>query len=339
MIADKNADDRRCVYLLIGDEEFLKEEWLQATRQKFFSAGGGSATLDNKNGGKRNSTPDTPDYSLFFADDAKSPADILAIARTRPFLNPKRLIVIKNIELLDSSAHREQILNYAKSPSVNSVLILDADLSQKDFLKNSFLTELGKLSQVVAFKKLYDANLYSWISKMALLRKKRIEPGASELLRQLKGNNLRAIDEEIEKLSIYVGEKALITEADARQLTGRDISGTVYDMVDALARKDKKRALALSFDFQKRDLGSSVGLFCWNLRLLLRIKEGTANLASLQKFQLERAQNQALRLPLGWLKKALAELTEFDLQLKTSGFSDSFLGWQMVLIRLLEALP
>jgi len=311
------------VFLLIGDERFLKEEWLQDTRQEFF---------------KGNNTPDTPDYSLFFADDAQA-ADILTIAKTKPFLNPKRLIVIKNIELFDSPVHKEQILNYAKSPSPDSVLILDADISQKDYLKDGFLTELGKLSQVVAFKKLYDANLYNWISKRALLRKKRVEPRACELLKQLKGNNLRAIDEEIEKLSIYAGDKATITEGDVQQLSGRDISGTVYDMIDALARNDKKRALALSFDFQKKDLGSSVGLFCWNLRLLLRVKEGTANLASLQRFQLERAQDQAARLPLEWLKKALAELTEFDLQIKTSGFPDSFLGWQMVLIRLLEALP
>lgn len=316
----------KSIFLLVGDEKFLKEEWLSGIKQRFFKSANTSAA----------------DFNLFFAKDIDL-SGVLSIARTRPFLGSKRLIVIKNIELLNSPLHREQLLNYAKSPSLDAALVLEADIKEKDFLEDRFLSEIGKFSQVLTFKKLYDANLYNWISKRCILRKKRIESQAIELLKQLKGNDLKNIDEEIEKLSLYVAPRNLITEGDVCQLVGKDITGTVYDMVDAISKSDRNKVLALSLDFQKKDLANSIGLFCWNLRLLLRVKgylnEGNTaqrigDRLGLKKFQLEKVVNQAGRLNSSWLKLALSELAEFDLKIKTSGFCDSFLGWQMLLVRL-----
>lgn len=309
------------IYLLVGDEEFLKEEWLRNTRQKFFKSG--------------NTSDNTTDYDLFFANEIDLPG-VLSIAKTRPFLNSKRLVVIKNLELLNSPSHKEQLLNYAIAPSSGAVLILEAGIKEKDFLKNKFLIELGKLTQIVAFKKLYDGNLHDWISRRAAARKKRIEPRAIELLKQLKGNNLKAIDEEIEKLSLYIDAKTSITQSDVQQLAGKDITSTIYDMIDAISNNDKEKAMALTVDFQKKDLSDSINLFCWNLRLLLRVKECPT--LDLQKFQLKKALDQARRLDTKWLKSALSELTAFDLKVKTSGIYDSFSGWQMLVAKLLKAL-
>jgi DNA polymerase III subunit delta len=321
-----------CVFLLVGDEEFLKEEWLQNTRQKFFN---------------KENTSSIVDFNIFFANEIDDISSVLSIAKTTPFLADKRLIVIRNIELLKPPSNKERLSNYAKAPFLNTTLVLEAGISQRDFLKDKFLSEIAAFSEVVSFKRLYDANLHGWISKRALLRKKRVDSRGIELLQQLKGNNLKAIDEEIEKLSLYIGERPLITGDDVAHIVGGDVISTVYDIIDALARNDKKRALGLSLNFPKKDLGNSIGLFCWNLRLLLRTKEclnerwpaqKIGNSLGLKKFQLDRALNQAGRLNELWLKSAIAELTEFDLQIKTSGFCDNFLGWQMLLVRLLTSL-
>lgn len=311
------------VFLLVGDEEFLKAEWLKDARAKIFKEGAANASAD---------------FNLFFANEAMDPSEALATARTRPFLNAKRLIVIKNIDSLKSAGHRGQILDYLKNPSADTVLVLEADVSQKDFLGDKFLSAAAQFSQVVPFKKLYDANLSGWIARRAFLRNKKIEPAASELLRQLKGNNLKAIDEEIEKLALYVGQRTIITQADAQALVGKDREATVYDLLEAMSQKDTKRVLSLGADFDKNDLGGAVGLLCWNLRLLLRVREGSGNTLALRKFQLDRALLQAKRFKSSWLKKAVSELTSFDLQIKTSAFSDPIAGWQMLLVRLLSLL-
>jgi DNA polymerase-3 subunit delta len=321
----------KSVFLLVGDEQFLKEEWLRDARARIF---------------KENASGALVDYNLFFADDM-DPAEAIGIANTKPFLNPKRFIVIKNIESLKSAVCREQILNYLGSPSPDTILALEADVKEKDYPQDRFLSEAAKFSQVVPFKRLYDANLSAWIAKRAFLRKKKIEPAASELLKQLKGNNLRAIDEEMEKLSLYADQRALITRSDVELLTGKDTQGTVYEILEAMNRGDKERVLSLSADFDADELGGAIGLFCWNLRLLLRIKEllrvglspqETGNRLNLKKFQLERTLPQTRRFKTSWLKNAISEFTEFDLQIKTGALADSIASWQMLLVRLLGLL-
>jgi len=319
----------KSVFLLVGDEEFLKEEWLKDARAKIF---------------KENAANAAADFNLFFANEAIDPSEAISIARTRPFLNAKRLIVIKNIDSLKSAGHREQILSYLKNPSVDTILVLEADVKEKDYPGDKFLSAAAEFSQVVPFKKLYDANLSGWITRRAFLRNKKIEPAARELLRQLKGNNLKSIDEEIEKLALYVGQRQMITRADAQALVGGDREATVYDLLEAISQRDTKRVLSLGADFDKNDLGGAVGLLCWNLRLLLRVREGLkagwpsqkiGNTLGLSKFKLDKALLQAKRFKSSWLKKAVSELAEFDLHIKTSALSDSIAGWQMLLVRLL----
>jgi len=319
------------VFLLIGDEEFLKEEWLSSTRQKIF---------------KGSRASESPDFNLFFGNDINLP-DVLSTAKTRPFSESKRFIVIKQVELMSSPSHREKFVSYVKAPSPDTILVLESGIREKDLPSDKFLSEVAKFAQVVSFKKLYDSNLCSWISRRALLRKKKIDIRAVDLLRQLKGNSLEAIDEEIEKLSLYVGEKASITEDDVQQLVGKDVVSSIYDMIDAFSLNDKKRVLEISFDFHRKDFGAGINLFCWNLRLLLKVKEcldkgwpdrKIGDYLKLRKFQLERVVSQAGRLTSLWMRSALSEFTEFDLQNKTSVMYDSFSGWQMLLVRLLALL-
>ena len=105
------------------------------------------------------------------------------------------------------------------------------------------------------------------------MKKKKAAPRAVELLKELKGNNLKEIDNEIEKLATYAADRPLITAEDVLRLVGSDIISGVSDVLDAIGRNDKERALALSLDFQKKDLGAMAGLFCWNLRQLLRVRD------------------------------------------------------------------
>ncbi|MCM8781606.1 MAG: DNA polymerase III subunit delta [Candidatus Omnitrophica bacterium] len=323
------------VFLLAGDEEFLKEEWLHNTRQRFFKDGGSNFDCD-----------------IFYADIADI-TGVLDIARTKPFLSKKRLIVLKNVEAITAVSRQEQLLLYARSPSLETILILESGIKEKAFLGEKFFSELGKSSEVIFFKRLYGRNLAEWINKRFLLRKRKITLEAIELLTELKGNNLKMIDEEIEKLVTYVGERSLVTIDDVQRLVGRDIRSNVYNVIDAISRNDKEKVLALTFDFQNfkdDDWSDIVGLFCAQLRKLLKAREclkkrlplqaiiGTLELNRLNKFQVDTFIKQAKRLKSSWMKTALGELTKFDLRLKTSSLREPLFEWQMLLVRLLASL-
>ncbi len=321
----------KSVYLLAGDEAFLKEEWLKNTRQQFFKE------EENR----------SCDFNLFFADeDADIPA-ILAIARTSPFLAKKRLIVLKSIEGLTSPAHQEQLLSYANSPSPHAIFVLEADIKPKAIAQDKFISQLSRVSEVVLFKKLYDATLSNWITKRFLIQKKRATPQAVEFLKELKGNNLKELDNEVQKLATYAGTRPTVTAEDVGELVGKDIKSNVSDILDAISQNDKKKALVLGLDLQEKNLGNAIGLLCWNLRKLLRMREylkqgwppqKIADALELKKFQLDRFVPQAKRLKVSWMKQAILELTEFDLKIKTSGFDGSLAGWDVLMAKLLALL-
>jgi len=322
--------DNKSIFLLAGDEEFLKEEWIQKTRQRFVEKAQGSNI----------------DFNLFYAGNTDI-SGVVSLAKTSPFLAKKRLIVLKNIEALTSSSLQEPLLTYSGSPSSHTVLVLETDTKEKLFPGNKFLSKLGKNSQIVFFKKLYDRNLLNWISRRFLINKKKIAPPALELLKELKGNDLKGIDAEVEKLTTYVGNRPLVTLADVQQLVGNEVASSIYEILDAISQKNQKRALALGLSMQKKDLSNIIGLFCWNLRNLLKVREGLrkgyplkkiSDELELRKFQLDRFVAQAKGLKVAWIKTALLELAEFDLEIKTNSLRGSLFGWQMLLVRLLAAL-
>ncbi|MCX5716441.1 MAG: DNA polymerase III subunit delta [Candidatus Omnitrophica bacterium] len=323
----------KSVCLLVGNEEFLKEEWISAARQKIFKDEQPAAA--------------EVDFGLMNAADVRDLAAVFDTAKTIPFLSKKRLLVLKNIdELFDSKPAQEQLLNYVRSPSPNTILILDTDIKEKDFPPNKFFEQLSGLAYVKTFKKIYDTDLINWIAGRFAARKKKADFPALELIKQLKGNDLRAIDQEIEKLCVYAGHRASIAREDVQQLVGKDILSGVDEIIYAISQGDKKRMLEASFDFQnlnKKDFGGAAGLFCWQLRRLLRakgmIKEGRSQKKivgdlkvwnkDIEKFMLQCRKLKAL-----WIKKAVKEITEFDLRVKTSGQPDVFLDWQALLLRL-----
>jgi len=319
------------VFLLIGEEPFLKDEWLQKARKEFFKTEKDAES----------------DYYPLRVDGDFDLADVISLAKTQPFLSKKRLIAIRNVEAISSPADRERLLDYIRSPAPHTVLVLDAGLKDKDAAADTFFRRLAESCASIPFKKLYDKRLAQWVAKQCALKKKGIGPQAIELLIQLKGNDLAALAGEIEKLALYAAGKGIVATADVEALVGKDATGTVYEIIDAMSRNDKARALALSLDFKKKELGAVTGLFCWNLRRIVRAKERTlrgwsadkvANSLGVNRFHAERFMSQVKRLKASWLRKALAELTEFDLKLKTAGFPDLACEWQMLMVRLLACL-
>lgn len=321
------------VYLLVGNEEFLKEEWISAARQKLFKdEPPGAASMD---------------FSQFRAGGDCNFAAVFDTAKTSPFLAKKRLLVLRDIDsLLGLESAREQLLNYVKTPAAHTILVLDTDIKEKGFPPNNFYKQLGSLASVKTFKKIYDRDLVAWIIRRFALRSKKAEPAAAELLKQLKGNDLRLLDQEIEKLCVHAGKTAPVSKEDVQLLVGNDVLSRVDDLVYAISRNDKRKMTEASFDFQnldKREFGQATGLFCWQLRRILRaremMKEGRSSnkIASELKIwdrDMEKFLFQCRKLKSSWLKKGIREIAEFDLRIKRGGQSDVFLDWQALLLRL-----
>ena len=62
------------------------------------------------------------------------------------------------------------------------------------------------------------------------------------------GNDMELIEQELEKLLCYTLEKDVIEETDVENICANQITGKIFEMVDAIAGKEQKKALDLYYD-------------------------------------------------------------------------------------------
>ncbi len=73
--------------------------------------------------------------------------------------------------------------------------------------------------------------------------RKRIDPQAREVVLSRCGNELWAVDQEIEKLLLYVGEAETVAVADVEEIFTDQSESWVFDLTDSLGERDTLQAL------------------------------------------------------------------------------------------------
>jgi len=236
--------------------------------------------------------------------------EVLDELRTVPFLAPHRLVVVRDADAFVKSHHGALERFFASPPSSASLMLMVASLDRR-----TRLAKLApKIGQVVDCSVPEKGNLAEWISKAADKRGKKIARDAAELLAQWVGRDLAALDGEIEKLSLYVGEAERITAEDVSSLATASAGPAAFELTNAITTGDAAWALrALGGMLRTRgDEFRTLGLIAWHLRRALGCKEQLAAGVS---------PNQALpRMPAGPRSDLLAMLKRRSLR----AFHDDF---------------
>jgi len=89
-----------------------------------------------------------------------------------------------------------------------------------------------------------DAELPGWIHRWVRGKKGTIGGEAVTLLAALVGNDLRLLDQEIEKLLLYAGERQISSD-DVRALVSRARETSIFDLVDCVGRRQADESLRL----------------------------------------------------------------------------------------------
>ncbi|MBI2471143.1 MAG: DNA polymerase III subunit delta [Planctomycetes bacterium] len=303
------------VYVFYGDEEFFISEALCAV--------------------KANSLKDT-DTSLAlveFKGDETSGGVIFDELRTRPFFASKNKLVV--VEEADDfvEKNRENLEKYIQTPASHASLVLVCDKWDK---RMKLATLVDKVGISIECKKLKDHLLPNWIPTRAKHYKKNISSVAAQKLVEDVGNNLAIIDKHLEKLSIYLGEKATIDERDVDALVGVDRSRTVFELTDAVAQRNVAAGLKILSQMltHGEDSVRIVSLLAWQIKRLWRakqiLKQGgdehkvTSELQVVPFFA-KRFFEQIKLYTEDDLMKKHALLLETDVKSKTSSFSTQLL--------------
>jgi len=273
-------------------------------------------------------------------DGSQTPLpELLAAAKSYPFLAEKRLVIVKG--LLSHITRRGA--GQAGKAAVDRLL---AELPKLPPYARLVFTEDGTLAAnnrlLKAAQKMPNGyvrvfpkprNLSRWL--MTRAKKEyaaELSPAAAQAIAAVVDDDLRRADNELYKLVAYVDGQRPIDEADVALLTPYVPEANVFELVDALAAGDGARALALtqqSLRDDPRDPGFRLyALIVRQFRLLLMTRDyldngGAARPDAIAKavgahpFAARKLAPQARRFSSDELTLILKRLQRYDQDMKT----------------------
>ena len=301
-----------------------------------------------------------------FAGSDTTLAELRAVADTYPFLSERRLVVLDGLpqrkrkqESGDSAAGGEakdapveqtpartsrrttkrksteadprvfarELADYAgEIPETTVIVVLCDEILESDA---PLVQAAKKHGNAQVFAPPRGAALEQWAIQRAGARDATLRPEAARLLISELGDDLRLLAQEIDKLCTYVGRDGAVGEQEVRLLTPSTRVSRVFDLTDALSRRDRKRALALLHELL--EAGESplgiVAMTAYQTRALLQIKTlaerglrapQIAQAAGLAPYVVDKSIPLARQLTFPQLEAAHRSLLEIDQGLKLS---------------------
>jgi DNA polymerase-3 subunit delta len=216
--------------------------------------------------GTKLTPPDAGDFGLEVIDGAVDNADQAAsrirstieALQTLPFLGGSKLVWLKNANFLGDTA-------IGRTASVQSALEKLSDLINTDlgsdivFLisaidvdkRRSFYRSLVKRAELEVFDRL-DSSRSGWeegateiVRSRAQKRKLQFDDGALDLFVLLTGGDMRQIDNELDKIDIFLGKDRAVHVDLVRELVPLSRAGVIFELSNALATRDLELALTL----------------------------------------------------------------------------------------------
>ena len=201
-------------YLFYGPGEFRLEKVLEKIRAGFIPPPAQDLNVEIVYGGEID------------------PADIVARARSMPFLSPNRLIIVRRIEKF-SAEILNRFLPYLEAPVESTCLIFVA--SKTDF-KKKFFRSIREQGRVVNFRELKEREVLPWIKETAKELGLEIEGRACAQLQQVVGIRTRDLYAELEKLSLRHGSAKVGVE-QVQELAIHSRVYTIFELMKAVSAK------------------------------------------------------------------------------------------------------
>jgi DNA polymerase-3 subunit delta len=205
-------------------------------------------------------------------------------------------------------------------------------LGSHPILKLAKAEEKNKRGFVRLFDKPKEKQLPSWIEQRARDKGGTISREAVLVLAALIGNDLRLLDQEIEKLLVYTNGREIGIE-DVQALVSRARQTSIFDLVDCVGRRETDRALRLlhrMLDDEAHPL-YLLTMLARQVRILIQVKElqaqgrsqqEIANELKLHPYVVGKGLAQARNFDMAELEAAHERLVETDWAIKTGAMEE-----------------
>jgi len=236
----------------------------------------------------------------------------------------KKLIILKKI--FSNQHFKTNFLKDIKDLIVlEDIIVIFED--EKVSSSDSLFKALKKKTQYQEFKKLEGELVKNWARKEFKKYQAKIQPQALSKLIDFVGNDLWQLSNEIKKLISYKKGKEILTR-DVELLVRPKINSDIFETIDHIASKKKKKALELLHKHLEK--GDSplylLSMISYQFRNLLAIKDLVernqspyffGKKAGLHPYVIKKSYPLAQKFTSEELKKIYQKILEVDFNIKT----------------------
>ena len=235
------------IYAVVGSDDVEVKHTATELAEKLKSADAGEFGLETIDGAADN------------ADQAAARIrSTIEALQTLPFFGGEKLVWLKNANFLgDDQKARSAAVQAALEELTETIegglgsditlLISAIDVDKR----RSFYKSIAKRAELQIFDKL-DSSRGGWeeeatemVQARAKKRKLQFEDNALELFVLLTGGDTREIENELEKIDLFLGKERAVNVDLVRELVPLTREGVIFDLSNALAERDLERALDL----------------------------------------------------------------------------------------------
>ena len=307
---DLKTGNFKQIYLLYGEEGYLKKQYKERFVKAMLPEG------------------DTMNYACYEgkSTDVK---EVIDLAETMPFFAERRLIVFENTGFFKSAG--SELADYIKDmPGTTYFIFVENEVDKRSRLYKAVKAK----GHIVELSTQDEGTLKRWIQGIVRGEKKQMSDSAILYFLGKVGTDMENIRKELEKLICYALDRDTITKEDVDAVCVTQITNHIFDMVNAVADKDQRRALDLYYDLiaLKEPPMRILFLMIRQYRILFQVKallkqgygrKEIASKAGLHPFATGKYMEQAKRFRMQELRAVMEDGAEIEQRVKTGLLTDN----------------
>lgn len=303
------------VYLLYGEEDYLKRLYRDSLK---------NSVLDGS---------DEMNYAYYEGKDIDL-LQIREIADTLPFFSDYRVVLLENSGLFKAA---NDLVDYLPGmPDTTIMIFVEKEVDKR----NRLYKYVSKEGLSVEMKSMSSRDMKLWVTGELRGAGKRMKEQTIEYLLSLIDNSMIHVQNELEKLIAYAGERQEITREDVDAIASVQVTGQIFQMMDAVASGNKEKTMLLYHDLLEiRESPMSIlYLLSRHFNILLQLKEtgGTtkgemAKSVGVPPFAVGRYLAQSKQFTRVKLREMLEQCIEMEYLFKRGRISDQ-IGVELLLV-------
>jgi DNA polymerase-3 subunit delta len=307
VIRDARAGKWKPVYVLVGTETLLIDRAVNALRSAALGAGADGLNVD------------------IFHGKGLSAQSLVRAANTMPMFANARFILVRDVESI-AAAEQDTLAAYLSAPSPSTCLVF---IGEKVDGRMRFAKAAKQSDCFAEVQALKGPQVRSFAIAEAKGRGHVLEADAADALADSIGADLSALDDALERLSLYVEPGKAISLLAVEACITRVRVETIWALVDAVSMRDGKTALraAASLLADREPALRILAMVARQLRMVARMRDAlaqglrgpdAAKHAGAPPFKAYDLGEAAKRFTPGDLQRAFRTLASTDMALKGS---------------------